>query len=216
MKVPEYLNADAQKEFREYLQNPEQRAYAFGKNGGWGYAYGHSTTSEARNAALDYCRKYAEKCVVIAINNKLIEPEHPYQSPEKQSYLLSGDYSAQVVIGFTLAGIVGLIGSAWVSIRVPLLLPMVWMPWLWIPKTWKHIRLNYLLILLNAIAFVLFLPLFKLTVDQGLKDPPNFLLFAAPIVLIAVQVLYVHSRGGLVVMSESYVPGKEDDRNREG
>ncbi|MEF8889029.1 MAG: DUF4189 domain-containing protein, partial [Desulfohalobiaceae bacterium] len=65
VEVPDYLNADARKEFREYIRNPQQRAFAFGQNGGWGYAYGRSTTREARKAALDYCREHAEECVVI-------------------------------------------------------------------------------------------------------------------------------------------------------
>ncbi|MEF8943566.1 MAG: hypothetical protein V5B78_12330 [Desulfohalobiaceae bacterium] len=197
VEVPDYLNADARKEFREYIRNPQQRAYAFGRNGAWGYAYGHSATRKARNAALDYCREHAKECVVIAVNDKLIEPEHPYRSPEEPFFLLSGAYSPQAVLGFALAGIAGLIVSAWASLRAPLLLPMIWIPWPWIPKTWKRIRINYLLILLNAIALALFFPLFKLTVDRGLTDPAHFVLFAAPIVLLAVQTVYVHSQGGL-------------------
>lgn len=68
---PDYLVGKAVNGFHKFVRKPHPRAFAYGKEGSYGYGYGYETVQEARRQALSRCHQHADDCRIIAVNNRI-------------------------------------------------------------------------------------------------------------------------------------------------
>ncbi len=75
---PAYLPDRLSSKFSTYRDKPKHRAFALGRNGAWGFGFGHATIKEAREHALSICREHSSDCVVIAVNERIVVNNPPF------------------------------------------------------------------------------------------------------------------------------------------
>jgi hypothetical protein len=71
VQTPVGLSPSGQKAFGVYLASPDEKAFAAGPNGSWGYEFGRRTINEAKEAALHLCQKQrTQTCRILMVNDK--------------------------------------------------------------------------------------------------------------------------------------------------
>ncbi len=190
---PAYLPASLTEPFETYTNESSQRAFALGRNGAWGTAYGRSSLQAAREAALANCRAYADQCVVIAENDEIVRPEPPFPAPSTQNAVRASPegFSDRTVFFMTLAAL-GILGvGTFVSEKYPLYLFETFLSDVF------SLRMNYALILFGFFYFLLMMPLFGRLAERNFSNLLNWIVFALPILLYGLSVLYLYRKGKL-------------------
>lgn len=68
---PRGLSERGRAEFEKYLAAAPNKAFAVSPQGQFGWRSGRGTEDDARNGALENCRKHSSECAIYAINDKL-------------------------------------------------------------------------------------------------------------------------------------------------
>lgn len=198
-----YLESEAREAWQQWLDRPHHRAFAVGEDGAWGQSWGYSSASAARKAALVYCREHADECQVIAINERVLLASHPF-APEPETATEQGDtrrwpwaqdMTDAGVRRFAMLGVLVLFVGTLLAERFPLMKTTE-------PLVRHHFnnpppRINYTLVLVIFLYLMCLMPLFYRTLPEDARDPGQWLVFMAPLILPALSALYLQYRGKL-------------------
>ncbi len=66
--TPAQLSSEGKQAFLDYLKKPPHKAFAVSSAGAYGWYSGSSSSAEARNIALQSCKKYANDCYLYALD----------------------------------------------------------------------------------------------------------------------------------------------------
>lgn len=190
---PAYLQERLHKPFASFAEQPAHRAFALSRDGAWGTAYGHDSLDAARAAALSNCRAYADTCVVIAENETVVHPTPPFAHPPQETGLLERllHPSRQTTFFLALAALAVLVLGTVIAERFPLYLFDTGV------SDVLHLRLNYTVVPFGAVYFTLMLPLFARLAERDFSHPVTWILFAGPILLYVLSVLYLYRKDKL-------------------
>lgn len=193
------LGPEAAQAWEEYQTRPTERAFAVGASGSWGMAWGHETMNEARERALAHCREHAERCEILAENDRVVVTEHPFAgSHPDDEYVFTAWMES---LSLTTVAVLAVIGFFILVVGTELSRHFPWMLrsrrgiGFWGPK----VRINHTQVLVMFVYLMLLMPVFfRLAPDPDAAFRlAEWLAFFAPIVPPVLSVLYLHARGAL-------------------
>lgn len=182
--------AEALQSFSTWTERPTHRAFALGRTGAWGAAYGHRSLTQARNAARSNCETYGDGCVVIAEDEEVVWEENPFPTSSDEIPFLAPTQRprAQTVLLLSLAALGLLLLGTIAAERYPLFLFDTWLSDIW------KLRMNDTLLPFGFLYFVLMLPLFSRLRQRDFTNPLTWFVFGAPILPYVVSVLYLRQK----------------------
>lgn len=192
-EAPTYLPDALQSTFSTWTERPTHRAFALGRTGAWGSAYGHQSVTNARKAARSNCETYGDPCVIIAEDEVVVRRENPFPASNDENPFLAPlrRLPGQTVALLSLAALGLLLFGTIAAERYPLFLFDTWLSDIW------KLRMNYTLLPFGFLYFTLMLPLFFRLGQRDFTNPITWVVFAAPILPYLGSVLYLRQKGKL-------------------
>mgnify|MGYP006434605729 CR=1 FL=1 len=199
LQAPVWLDAGARASFESFLDRPGSRAFALGEYGAWGMAYGHETRTDAKRAALSYCRQHENVCALIAVDDELLTSRHPFGGGRADGRGVSQPPAASVSASElrlpVALGLIVLVLGTMLAERFPLMLrDDAALPW---GRRRVPVRLNYSQVAVIFVYLTCMMPVFRATAPAVTTEPWGWLWFGAPFLPLLASTLWLKARGRL-------------------